>query len=74
MKVLIDDMREMKVDVIARTAKEGKEVLMKNKGKVTALYIDHDLGEDESGYDVIVWALRHKVLPPFVRIVFQLFQ
>lgn len=42
--LLIDDIRDIKSDVIARTFEAGIHAL-KNEGPFTTLYLDHDLGE-----------------------------
>lgn len=41
--------------VIARDFTSGKKML--TLGGWSVLYIDHDLGEDKTGYDLINWAL-----------------
>ena len=71
--LLIDDMRSVGEDVVARTPHEGKEILQNLE--VTHLYIDHDLGPDldgneyENGYKVICWAIENGCLPPNIQIV-----
>lgn len=35
----------------------------------TGLYIDHDLGEINTGYDLVVWALQNGLCPKQVFIV-----
>lgn len=66
--LLIDDIRDQyEVERVARTADQGKLCLMTLP--VTHLLIDHDLGEQTSGYDIINWAIEHDVLPPKVFIV-----
>jgi len=62
MHLLIDDKRHYSVDMIARTARDGKRALRENA--VTVLYVDHDLGDGESGYEVLDWARRYNLLPP----------
>lgn len=50
--LLIDDLRDIKADVIARTFEQGIEAL-KNSGPFDILYLDHDLGEiDGHGSEV----------------------
>lgn len=66
--LLIDDVKDLRVDVIARTATAGKLLLAAVKW--SRLLIDHDLGSLEvSGRDVVRWAVAHKCLPPDVQIV-----
>jgi hypothetical protein len=51
--LLIDDMRNIFADDIARTYQEGIAFLRKTK--YTHLWLDHDLGEGKTGYDVMCW-------------------
>ena len=69
MWLLIDDERSLDVDVIARTASAGKEML-KSYRKWECVCFDHDLGmEIDTGYDVMVWAIQNKLLPNRVQLV-----
>ena len=65
--LLIDDLKDLGVENVARTAADGKRMLVENN--VSHLYIDHDLGEKESGYDIINWAIENNVLPNWIQIV-----
>lgn len=67
--LLIDDVREVGTDAIARTSKEAFELLTQQDW--SELYIDHDLGEDVTGYNIIVWMLENPAIknPEFVQIV-----
>lgn len=56
--LLIDDMRNIKADDIARTYQEGIEFLSKNK--YSHLWLDHDLGEEKTGYDIMCWLEEHQ--------------
>lgn len=52
--LLIDDMRAIDADVIARTFESGIHAL-KHLGPFETLYLDHDLGEvDEHGSEIPV--------------------
>ena len=66
--LLIDDVRDYDVDLIARNARAGKAALIMD---VTHLYLDHDLGDvdEPTGYDVLVWAIEADYLPPNVFLV-----
>lgn len=65
--LLIDDVRTFQMDCIARTIEQGEDCLA--GFPVTHLYIDHDLGEEESGYDLIKWAIKEGLCPHNVQIV-----
>lgn len=71
--LLIDDIRSVGQDIVARTPDEGKAMLQEYP--VTHLYIDHDLGLDangneyDNGYKVVCWAIENGYLPPYVQIV-----
>ena len=58
MKLFVDDVRNSPDASweIARTYKEAVEML--ESGKVNVLSLDHDLGEDLTGYDIINWLER----------------
>lgn len=51
--LLIDDFRTFTVDRIARTGEEGVQALQEERWGL--LYLDHDLGEGMTGYDVACW-------------------
>lgn len=54
MRVYLDDERKTPDGwVRAYTATEAIKLLMENN--VTAISLDHDLGIDETGYDVLLW-------------------
>lgn len=69
MWLLIDDCRDLGVDVIARTPEAGKRMLA--LGGWECLCLDHDLGstESETGYDLLKWALEWKFVPQKVQLV-----
>jgi len=67
MWLLIDDKRDLGCDVIARTPVAGKMLLA--LGGWECLCIDHDLGAEESGYDIIKWGLQNGFIPKWVQIV-----
>lgn len=53
--LLIDDMRNIKADRIARTFDDGIKALT-NEGPWDLLYLDHDLGDpapNKTGYDIM---------------------
>ena len=65
--LLIDDARELEMDYTARTPREGRMALL--AFPVTHLYMDHDLGTDATGYDVLTWALERGCCPEKVYFV-----
>jgi hypothetical protein len=67
MWLLIDDIRDLNVDVIARTPDAGKKLLA--LGGWECVFMDHDLGFDETGYDVTKWALAEGFMPDKVQLV-----
>ena len=60
MWLLIDDMRDMNVDVIARTGLAGKKMLA--IGGWEYILFDHDLGCDIDGYELLTYALEADLL------------
>lgn len=60
--LLIDDMRDIEADIVARTYDEGIQAL-KTQGPFKTLYLDHDLGDgqvpERTGYTVMCWLEEH---------------
>ena len=69
MYLLIDDAKTYGTDITARTARAGKLVLEQLSGYIDELGIDHDLGGEISGYDIVRWALANGYLPKRVQVV-----
>lgn len=67
MWLLIDDLRNLNTEAVARTAEAGRKLL--SVGGWECVCFDHDLGGAESGYDVLVWALEHGHVPTRVQLV-----
>ncbi len=67
MHVLIDDCKNMFVDIVARNYKAGMVVLQ--AGIVTHLYLDFDLGGDKTGYDLLKAGFFQNLIPDFVQLV-----
>lgn len=67
MRLLIDDCRDLMADVIARNSNSGKRLL--EIGGWSCLLLDHDLGNCESGYEVLVWGLERGLIPKEVHLV-----
>jgi hypothetical protein len=73
--LLIDDMRDIKADVIARTYNEGIKAL-KSQGPFDILYLDHDLasydeyGREKTGYDIMCFLeVNLRYLPASIVVV-----
>ena len=64
---LIDDVRDLNCDVIARNPEAAKRCLSLRCWEVVCF--DHDLGTAESGYDVLAWAIHNGHLPDKVQLV-----
>lgn len=73
--LLIDDMRNITADLIARTYDEGIKALMNDQWDI--LLLDHDLGcfdvdgREWTGYDVMCWLESHPEHLPtnYIRVV-----
>lgn len=75
--LLIDDLREIEADVVARSYDAGINAL-KNKGPFDLLLLDHDLGEDhldddghmKTGYGIMCWLEENQqYLPERIQLV-----
>lgn len=66
----LDDERNPKTQkkfLVARSVDEAKK-LIKEKGFPSYMSLDHDLGDDETGYDFVKWITKEyqdKELPEF---------
>ncbi len=67
MWLLIDDVRDLNTEAIARTPEAGRKLLA--VGGWECLCLDHDLAATESGYDVLIWALERGLVPANVQLV-----
>lgn len=68
--LLIDDIRDLQCDLIARTPETGIQCLQLFKGAIACAYFDHDLGEDvASGLDVMKAAFDLGIMPDRVQLV-----
>ena len=68
-KFLIDDIRDIGVDVIARNIIGARTVYQNNDITGWTLFLDHDLGIPESGLDVIREMIALNNVPERVIIV-----
>ncbi len=67
MKLLIDDMRNIEADVIARTAEAAKVVL--SAYDWDEVILDHDLGEGDNGYDLLKSMMKAQIFPKRISLV-----
>lgn len=67
MHVLIDDCKNLNADIIARTYAAGIAILQAKI--VTHLYLDFDLGETKTGYDLLMSGFFQNLIPDFVQLV-----
>ncbi len=67
--VLIDDLRELDVDITCRTVEHALYILKVEP--VTHLYLDNDLGDDQpmEGVDILKWAAENDLVPDNVYLV-----
>lgn len=68
MWLLVDDARDG-CDVIARTPEAAMAILGGCGHVFEGICLDHDLGGDKTGHDVLCWALDEKTLPKKVQLV-----
>ena len=73
--LLIDDIRNISADIVARDYFEGIKALEDNP-PFEILYLDHDLasfddaGKEKTGYDIMCWLEEHpEKLPKKIEIV-----
>ncbi len=67
MWLLIDDIRNLDCEAIARTPQAAKELLKCNCWE--GVCFDHDLGEGETGYDVMKWMFEMNIHPSKIQLV-----
>ncbi len=67
MILLIDDVRDLPCDAIARTPSAARVLLA--VGGWNKLLLDHDLGTAETGYTLLCWALEIGFVPHSVVLV-----
>ena len=67
MHVLIDDVKNLDADIIARNYRAGQIVLQMKIA--THLYLDFDLGELKTGYTLLQFGFSYDLIPDFVQLV-----
>ena len=60
MWLLIDDIRDLNVDVIARTGEAGMKMIQNHKWE--CILFDHDLGGHINGYEILTHAIEAELL------------
>lgn len=73
---MVDDKRDINVDIIARNSNAARQILRQMKGEISVLILDYDLGEvktkqskEITGWDVLQYAIIYDLLPPTVQII-----
>lgn len=69
MRLIVDDVRELGCEVVARTAKAGRMLLTCAGYKFDCICLGHDLGGPETGLDVLRYGIESNTLPPRVQLV-----
>ena len=69
MWLLIDDIRDLGCDIIARDAESGRVALACLHSQIECLCMDNDLGGGEEGQDLLKWALKQGYVPCHVQLV-----
>lgn len=67
--LLIDDLRDIKADVICRTYESAELIVKSIWLHDWTLLLDHDLGESKTGYDIINLMLESSNIPGHIFIV-----
>jgi len=66
---LVDDLRDIDADTVARTYADAVKVADTLDLSCATLYLDHDLGEEKTGYNFIMYLIAEENLPKEVLIV-----
>lgn len=69
MWLIVDDERDHGCEVVAKTFEAACTILGGVGYAFEGVCLDHDLGTGKTGYDVLMWALEGKILPPKVQLV-----
>lgn len=67
--LLVDDEKNLKADLVARTYAQGQDLLRKHIDQIAVLMLDYWLGGSRTGGDFIEWFLAEKLLPARVQLV-----
>lgn len=66
---IIDDIRTLNCELIARTARDGIQMVIDNFDRIECLCLDNDLGELVEGYDVLCNLFYMDKVPNKVQLV-----
>lgn len=68
---IIDDIRELNCDLIAKTGEKGIAMMADNILDIECLCLDHDLGDEKAmnGYDVLKVLFDRHLAPNHVQLV-----
>lgn len=70
MKIFLDDIRSIPSSYEGvRSYNDCIRLLEQNKGNVTEISLDHDLGEMRSGYDVCKWIIEYEYYEGLEKII-----
>lgn len=69
--LLIDDIRDLDMDIICRTGPLGFRALAYFQGDIECVYFDHDLGAGSNwdGYETMKRAFQAEIMPDKVQLV-----
>ena len=64
MNIFLDDIRPAPEDyILVRSGREFVELVLKNKYNINIVSLDHDLGNNITGYDVAKWIVINDIWP-----------
>lgn len=68
---IIDDIRELNCDLIAKTGEHGIEMMGEHIHEIECLCLDHDLGDQDAinGYEVLKILFQRQLVPRHVQLV-----
>ena len=66
---IIDDIRTLNCELVARTARDGIQMVVDNFDNIECLCLDNDLGEVVEGYDVLCHLMYMNKVPDKVQLV-----
>lgn len=68
--VAVDDLRQLiDCDIVIRNFTSAKIIIPNILDKITHLKLDHDLGEDKNGYDLLMWITTLDYRIPVIELI-----